>query len=338
MGSKIRKKKSAPSVLRPASVFLLSFCFGLSFLYAENNSNFLWDSFGIFPSGQEPTEKAKLGTTAEEPKEKPTVFFSSLTLKSPFEVKLLHDLVPSENESWKSIPGMDTVLPRPLRMVRGRREFFSLYPSLGKEEVFVMALSSSTPKAGNGEAYVGTSTERRTFDSLTDIRSQSTPIPGGNQNISRGLDNQAGNVSVGYAAGNAGIQFGLGMRMAGNSAGLAVPESAKSSIGISYSLLSGSTSQNHMDFFLQFSGIKRFNDRTLLSVETPMPFKGWHQGYEYYVNPGFSVATRNLRFEGLVRVPLHQPFPTTDGVLTPEIQGQLGVKYSFSESSPNLPK
>nr|WP_232224750.1 hypothetical protein [Leptospira fainei] len=271
--------------------------------------------------------------------EKPVLFFSALTFKGPFEAKLLSDFIPTENQTWESIPGMNTLLPKPPQTGRGRREFFALYPSLGKEEIFVMALSTtSQPKPGSGEAYVGATTERRAFDALTDVRSQSTPLPGANQNISRGIDNQAGNLLLGYFTGHAGVHMGLGMRMAGNGVGLAVPESARSSIGVSYSIFSGASNQNQLDFFLQVSGVKRFNDKTLIPVEPTVTFKGWPQGYEYYVNPGFSVSTRNLRFEGLVRVPLHQPFPTTDGMLTSEIQGQLGVKYSFSESSPNLPK
>nr|WP_243393298.1 hypothetical protein [Leptospira perolatii] len=201
-----------------------------------------------------------------------------------------------------------------------------------------MALSVIQPKQVDSRAYVGASTEKRAFDSLTDFRSANTSLPGVNANLSRGFDNQGNNLLLGFMAKRAGFQMGLGMRMVGNGAGLAVPESAKSSIGFSYSLFPGSTQQNRFDFFLQLSGVKRFQDRSLVAVEAPPAFRGWHQGYEYYVNPGFSVSTRNLSFEGLVRVPLHQPFPTTDGLWTPEIQGLLGIKYSFSESSPNLPK
>ncbi|EQA35948.1 hypothetical protein LEP1GSC047_0470 [Leptospira inadai serovar Lyme str. 10] len=336
MGRKILKKNSVRPVLRSASIFFLPVFLGLSMIYAETDSGLFWDSFGVFNSPEQSSPKT-VNVGKEE--EKPVLFFSAFTFKGPFEAKLLSGLVPTENQAWESIPGMNTLLPKPPQIVRGRREFFALYPSLGKEEIFVMALSvANQPKPGSGEAYVGATTERRAFDALTDVRSQSTSLPGVNQNISRGMDNQAGNLLFGYIAGHAGIHMGLGMRMAGNGVGLAVPESAKSSIGVSYSVFSGTTSQNQLDFFLQVSGVKRFNDKTLIPVEPPVSLKGWPQGYEYYVNPGFSVSTRNLRFEGLVRVPLHQPFPTTDGVLSSEIQGQLGVKYSFSESSPNLPK
>ncbi|TGK01998.1 hypothetical protein EHO57_09005 [Leptospira langatensis] len=328
------KKKTHPylPILGP---FLLS----LSVLYAESNSPF-WDSFGVFSSKKSPIQLKGSSNETNEKKEEetPVRFFSAATFKHPYEMKVFEEYFPNEPSALESIPGFTTKAPSQPRVHLQKREFFSLYPAFGREEIFVMGLAMSQSKDSKTEAYVGTASEKRAYDPLTDVRSTTAALPGGNQNLSKGLDNQAGNILFGYLLGRAGIQMDVGWRMAGNNVGLAIPESAKSSIGISYSLISNTSTLNKMDFFLQFSGIKRFNDKTFLVVDTPPAFRGWQQGYEYYVNPGFSISTKNLSFEGLVRLPLHQPFPNTDGLLTPEVQGLLGVKYRFSESSPNSPK
>ncbi|TGL58835.1 LIC_20087 family outer membrane protein [Leptospira sarikeiensis] len=327
-------RKTFPALVQVFFPFVAS----LSVIYGENSSTFFWDSFDNFSKNKalfseiHPSEK-------EIPKEETKVqFLSALTFKYPYEMKVFREYLPTETNSFETVPGVTSKLPGQPRVHMQKREFFALYPALGREEVFVMALSMGQNKDPKSEAYVGANTERRAFDSLTDVRATSSVMPGLGSNLSRGVDNQAGNLLFGYLLGRAGIQMDLGWRMAGNNVGLAIPESAKSSIGISYSLISNSSSLNKMDFFLQVSGIKRFNDKSLLPIEAPQAFKGWQQGYEYYVNPGFSISTKNLSFEGLVRLPLHQPFPNTDGLLTPEIQGMLGVKYKFSDSSPSLQK
>ncbi len=335
-----RRKFESRKDLRISCLIVFTLVASLSVIYAENTSDFHWDSFGAFSnrkahSNLREDSDVKKGS---ESVEAPTRFFSAFSFKHPYEMKVFNEYLPEENRTLDSFTGFTTKLPSLPKITLQRREFFSLYPALGREEIFVMALTMSQPKESKGEAYVGAVTERRAFDSLTDVRSTTAALPGVNPNVSRGLDNQAGNLLLGYLVGRAGIQMDVGWRMAGNMAGLAIPESAKSSIGFSYSLLSSSSTLNKMDFFLQLSGIKRFNDKGFIAVEAPPAFKGWQQGYEYYVNPGFSISTRNLSFEGLVRLPLHQPFPNTDGMLTPEVQGMLGVKYRFSESSPNLPK
>ncbi|TGK03915.1 hypothetical protein EHO59_10330 [Leptospira semungkisensis] len=328
-------KKTSHAYLPIIGPFLLS----LSVLYAESNSPF-WDSFGVFSSKKSSFHVEEPPNDADKKKEeeKPVRFFSAAAFKHPYEIKVFQEYFPNESPVLESIPGFTTKAPSLPRINLQRREFFSLYPAFGREEIFVMGLAMSQTKDSKAEAYVGTTSEKRAFDPLTDVRSTTTALPGGNQNLSKGLDNQAGNILFGYLLGRAGIQMDVGWRMAGNNVGLAIPESAKSSIGISYSLISNSSALNKMDFFLQFSGIKRFNDKAFLAVDIPPAFRGWQQGYEYYVNPGFSISTKNLSFEGLVRLPLHQPFPNTDGLLTPEVQGLLGVKYRFSESSPNNTK
>lgn len=334
------RKKRTRKTFRRSGLAILGFIASLSVIYAENSSGFRWDSFGVFSDREKRSYSVSESEKNQEEMKSPIPFFSAFAFKHPYEMKVFNDYYPEENRILDSIPGLNTRLPASPKISLQRREFFSLYPALGREEIFVMALamSQSTKDSKNDEAYVGASTERRAYDGLTDVRSTVVSLPGVNQNFSRGMDNQAGNLLLGYLVGRAGVQMDLGWRMTGNTVGLAIPESAKSSIGFSYSLLSSASSVNKMDFFLQLSGIKRFNDKSLLAVEAPPAFRGWQQGYEYYVNPGFSISTRNLSFEGLVRLPLHQPFPNTDGLLTPEVQGMLGVKYRFSESSPNLPK
>ncbi|WP_246838389.1 LIC_20087 family outer membrane protein [Leptospira selangorensis] len=329
-------RKTFPSLLQVIFPFVAS----LSVIYGENSSTFFWDSFDNFSKNTALFSQKETSEGKVEKEEHKVQFFSSLTFKYPYEMKVFQEYIPTESSSasFNSIPGLPNKLPNQPRILLQKREFFALYPSLGREEVFVMAMSLGQNKDNKSEAYVGANTERRAFDGLTDVRITSSVMPGLGSNLSRGVDNQAGNLLFGYLLGRAGIQMDLGWRMAGNNVGLAIPESAKSSIGISYSLISNSSNLNKMDFFLQVSGIKRFNDKSLLQIETPQAFRGWQQGYEYYVNPGFSISTKNLSFEGLVRLPLHQPFPNTDGLLTPEIQGMLGVKYKFSDSSPSLQK
>ncbi|PJZ76593.1 hypothetical protein CH365_13675 [Leptospira neocaledonica] len=327
-------RKTFPSLLQVIFPFVAS----LSVIYGENSSTFFWDSFDNFSKNKALFSQKETSDQTEEKEEHKVKFFSSLTFKYPYEMKAFRDYIPTDSTSFNSIPGLPNKLPSQPRIHLQRNEFFALYPAFGREEVFVMAMSAGQNKENKSEAYIGANTERRAFDQLTDVRVTSSVMPGLGSNLSKGLDNQAGNLLFGYLLGRAGIQMDLGWRMAGNNVGLAIPESAKSSIGISYSLISNSSSLNKMDFFLQVSGIKRFNDKSFLPIDTPQAFRGWQQGYEYYVNPGFSISTRNLSFEGLVRLPLHPTLPNTDGLLTPEIQGMLGVKYKFLESSPNLQK
>ncbi|MGJ4789334.1 LIC_20087 family outer membrane protein [Leptospira koniambonensis] len=326
-------RKTFPSLLQVIIPFVAS----LSVIYGENRSTFFWDSFDNFSKNKALFSQKEISEQTEEKEEHKVRFFSSLTFKYPYEMKAFQEYIPTESAPFDSIPGLPNRFPNQPKIHLQKKEFFALYPSFGREEVFIMSMAQN--KENKSEAYVGANTERRAYDSLTDMRATSSVMPGLGSNLSRGLDNQAGNLLFGYLLGRAGIQMDLGWRMAGNNVGLAIPESAKSSIGIIYSLIPNSSSLNKMDFFLQVSGIKRFNDKSFLPIDTPQAFKGWLQGYEYYVNPGFSISTKNLSFEGLVRLPLHQqPFPTTDGFLAPEIQGILGVKYKFSESSPNLQK
>lgn len=326
----LQKKLSTYGIL--SSLFVAS----LSVIYAESNTSpaFPWDSFGVF------SYHKSLPTSTDDPGEKgnPTRFFSAFSFKDPYEIKVFQGDYPEERSNFDAFLGFPTRASSTSRISLQRRETLALQPALGREEIYILSLLSTQMRDSKGEPYVGASTERRAYDGLTDVRSTVAFLPGMNQNASRGMENQAGNLLLGYLVGRAGIQMDVGWRMAGNTVGLAIPESAKSSIGFSYSLVSNASNLSRMDFFLQLSGIKRFNDRSLLTVEAPPAFRGWQQGYEYYVNPGFSISTRNVSLEGAVRLPLHQPFPNTDGMLTPEIQGVLGLKYRFSESSPNLPK
>lgn len=59
------------------------------------------------------------------------------------------------------------------------------------------------------------------------------------------------------------------------------------------------------------------------------------KSYEYYLNPGISFSSRNLSLEGMVRVPV--PIAAQLGgeqhQWMQDVQGILGIKYSFSETS-----
>ncbi|MBW0435422.1 hypothetical protein HGB47_17580 [Leptospira yasudae] len=201
------------------------------------------------------------------------------------------------------------------------------------ETVFVNETSSRT-----GKLVSGAFSEKRTMDRITDSRNQMQGF--GLQTFgSNPLQNgSSSGVMFLYMKRHAGLEMDFNARMIGNQAGLAVLESAKSTIAFNYSVFPEIGESSKMNFFLQFSSIKRFQDRNLGYGGTGDPGSNNMRGlksYEYYLNPGISFSSRNLSLEGMVRVPV----PTAAQLAgeqhqwMQDVQGILGIKYSFSETS-----
>ncbi|EMJ96690.1 LIC_20087 family outer membrane protein [Leptospira alstonii] len=201
------------------------------------------------------------------------------------------------------------------------------------ETVFVNDVSS-----GNGKLVSGAFSEKRTMDRITDSRNQ---IPGwGLQswNTNSLQNGSSSGVMFLYMKRHAGLEMDFNARMIGNQAGLAFLESARSSIAFNYSVFPEIGESSKMNFFLQFSSIKRFQDNRSFGYggtgEPGNNFRGM-KSYEYYLNPGISFSSRNLSLEGMVRVPV----PTAAQLSgeqhqwMQDVQGILGIKYSFSETS-----
>ncbi len=184
----------------------------------------------------------------------------------------------------------------------------------------------------NGKLASGTFSEKRTMDRITDSRNQ---IPGFGLTTNSLQNESNSGVMFLYMKRHAGLEMDFNARMIGNQAGLAFLESARSTIAFNYSVFPEIGESSKMNFFLQFSSIKRFQDRgSAYSGEPGNHFRGM-KSYEYYLNPGISFSSRNLSLEGMVRVPV-----PTAGQLGGEqhqwmqdVQGILGIKYSFSETS-----
>ncbi|AAS72116.1 hypothetical protein GS518_17740 [Leptospira interrogans] len=186
----------------------------------------------------------------------------------------------------------------------------------------------------NGKLVSGAFSEKRTMDRITDSRNQ---IPGFGLTSWNPNSFQNGNssgVMFLYMKRHAGLEMDFNARMIGNQAGLAFLESARSTIAFNYSVFPEIGESSKMNFFLQFSSIKRFQDKGLSYGEPGNNFRGM-KSYEYYLNPGISFSSRNLSLEGMIRVPV--PIAAQLGgeqhQWMQDVQGILGIKYSFSETS-----
>ncbi|XDD52470.1 hypothetical protein AB3N59_19235 [Leptospira sp. WS92.C1] len=200
------------------------------------------------------------------------------------------------------------------------------------ETVFVNEIPSRT-----GKLLSGAFSEKRTMDRITDSRNQIQGFGLANWNANPLQNGSSSGVMFLYMKRHAGLEMDFNARMIGNQAGLAVLESAKSTIAFNYSVFPEIGENSKMNFFVQFSSIKRFQDRNGGFPNEPgNNFRGL-KSYEYYLNPGISFSSRNLSLEGMVRVPVPTAAQLQAGepsLWMQEIQGLLGVKYSFSETSP----
>ncbi|TGM03758.1 hypothetical protein EHQ76_08930 [Leptospira barantonii] len=201
------------------------------------------------------------------------------------------------------------------------------------ETVFVNELPSR-----NSKLVSGAFSEKRTMDRITDSRNQIQGFGLMSWNTNPLQNGSSSGVMFLYMKRHAGLEMDFNARMIGNQAGLAVLESAKSTIAFNYSVFPEIGESSKMNFFLQFSSIKRFQDRNLGYAGTTDLGANNARGlksYEYYLNPGISFSSRNLSLEGMVRVPV----PTAAQLAgeqhqwMQDVQGILGIKYSFSETS-----
>ncbi|TGK27574.1 hypothetical protein EHQ12_10590 [Leptospira gomenensis] len=218
---------------------------------------------------------------------------------------------------------------------------FSVAP---KENVHFLPVSETVllaePVSRAGRIVSGAFSEKRTLDRITDSRNQIQGFGPNHWNSNLLQNGSSSGVMFLYMKRHAGLEMDFNARMIGNQAGLSVLESAKSTIAFNYSVFPEIGESSKMNFFLQFSSIKRFQDRNLGYTTGNEPngnsFRGW-KSYEYYLNPGISFSSRNLSLEGMVRVPLPTAAQLQGGepnLWMQDIQGLLGIKYSFSETSP----
>lgn len=255
----------------------------------------------------------------------------AIPYKDPMELKL----GPEENDSQKKAPEIAFVKTPGLSFSGMFQPFlFSVVP---QESVQFLPISETIlvnqVPSKNGKLVSGAFSEKRTMDRITDSRNQLPGFGLANWNTNSLQNGSNSGVIFLYMKRHAGLEMDFNARMIGNQAGLAFLESARSTIAFNYSVFPEIGESSKMNFFLQFSSIKRFQDRGL-TYESGNHFRGI-KSYEYYLNPGISFSSRNLSLEGMVRVPV----PTAAQLggeqhqWMQDVQGILGIKYSFSETS-----
>ncbi|MBP7281541.1 MAG: hypothetical protein KBA66_08200 [Leptospiraceae bacterium] len=150
-----------------------------------------------------------------------------------------------------------------------------------------------------------------------------------------GQTNATANTSSGvvfvYLKKNLGLNLDLSMRMMGNETGHAIPDSMVSNMRISYKLSEGifQLNQNYkVNFVLQLSNIQYTDDRVSLKK---LDFNKTSLRSQF-LSSGFTLNTKSVMFEGLIRLPLQQQtIFDLDGLLRPELQGRLGMKWYLPE-------
>ncbi|TGM58626.1 LIC_20087 family outer membrane protein [Leptospira adleri] len=262
----------------------------------------------------------------------------AIPYKDPMELKLGPD--GDSFQETKSPAPIFTVTPGLSFSGMFQPFLFSVVPSGNvnflpvSETVFVNDVPSRS-----GKLLSGAFSEKRTMDRITDSRNQIQGFGLASWNANPLQNGSSSGVMFLYMKRHAGLEMDFNARMIGNQAGLAVLESAKSTIAFNYSVFPEIGESSKMNFFVQFSSVKRFQDRNgVFSLSDPQANNGRGlKSYEYYLNPGISFSSRNLSLEGMVRVPVPTAAQLQSGeqhLWMQEVQGLLGIKYSFSETSP----
>ncbi len=132
-----------------------------------------------------------------------------------------------------------------------------------------------------------------------------------------------------------GLSFGLSL----NQGGLAYVDVSETRMRVKYTLnrnIFSFVKNSRWELFLQLSELYRFDAdglsrsfNTALKVQDPA--KTNFIGRQIYVSPGISISNSNLVFEGMVKVPINarEANRTLDDLWSPEVQGNLGLKYLF---------
>jgi len=132
-----------------------------------------------------------------------------------------------------------------------------------------------------------------------------------------------------------GLSFGLSL----NNGGLAYLDVSETKMRVKYTLnrnIFSFVKNSRWELFLQLSELHRFDGdmisrqfNTALKVQDPA--RSNFVGRQIYVSPGISISSSNLVFEGMVKVPINarEANKTLDDLWSPEVQGNLGLKYLF---------
>ncbi|TGL61907.1 hypothetical protein EHQ58_04685 [Leptospira ognonensis] len=132
-----------------------------------------------------------------------------------------------------------------------------------------------------------------------------------------------------------GLSFGLSL----NQGGLAYLDVSEARLRVKYTLnrnIFSFVKNSRWELFLQLSELHRFDGdnisrqfNTALKIQDPA--KSNFVGRQIYVSPGISISSSNIVLEGMVKVPLNarEANKTLDDLWSPEVQGNLGLKYLF---------
>lgn len=145
------------------------------------------------------------------------------------------------------------------------------------------------------------------------------------------MANTSSGVVFVYLKKNMGLNLDLSLRMAGNEAGHAILDSVSSNVSFSYKVSDRLFSINpnyKLNMVLQLTNIQYTDDR---AVPKKLEFNRTSLKSQF-VSSGFTLNTKSVMFEGLIRLPIqHQTVFDLDGLLRPELQGRLGMKWYLPE-------
>ncbi|MBK8394698.1 MAG: hypothetical protein IPL26_05565 [Leptospiraceae bacterium] len=166
-------------------------------------------------------------------------------------------------------------------------------------------------------------------DNIYYARDKSTRMPSYGQ--SQLINTSASGVVFVYLKKNLGLNLDLSMRMMGNEAGQSIIDSMTSNMVISYKLSDNIfqwSPKYNLNFVLQFSNFQYVDDRV---VAKKLDFNKSNLRSQF-VSSGFTLNTKSVMFEGLIRLPVQQQaIFDIDGLLRPELQGRLGMKWQLPE-------
>lgn len=149
------------------------------------------------------------------------------------------------------------------------------------------------------------------------------------------------NTNVTYVTYRRGVSFdmSLSVGLSLNHGGLTYMDVAESKFRVSYRLnrnIFSFLKNSKWEIFLQLSEMHRFDNEAISrSLNTALrmqePSRSNFVGRQIYVSPGISISNSNLIFEGMVKVPINarEANRTLDDLWSPEVQGNLGLKYLF---------
>jgi len=91
---------------------------------------------------------------------------------------------------------------------------------------------------------------------------------------------------------------------------------------------------SRMEFFLQLSELQRFEGNPSSQLGRNSDSKPGLANRQIYATPGLSLSGNGLVFEGMVQVPMNtrEANRTLDELWSPEVRGNLGLKYIFPVS------